>query len=137
MRTLLEIGEAIRTQDNRITDAPMFVVQERIRDYGYDSEYTDDSVWLDTLNDHTEPDDVAAIADLDYLDVEGIDTDGWVKVYYRDRWEFVTACFTERGCEDFIRANGHNLTDPRIYAAGSYRNEEFRLVRDYLRRRDR
>lgn len=49
-----------------------------------------------------------------------------------DVWEFVTACFTEKGCKDYLAVNGHNLTEPRIYAAGSYRNEEFRTVREYL-----
>jgi len=27
---------------------------------------------------------------------------------------------------------GHNLNEPRIYATGSYRNNEFRAVRNFL-----
>ena len=70
--------------------------------------------------------------ELEELDKDGSVPSGWERSYYRDRWEFVTACFTEQGCKDYIAANGHNLTEPRIYAYGSYRNNEFRAVRSAL-----
>jgi hypothetical protein len=46
---------------------------------------------------------------------------------------FVTTCFTEAGCNDYIRLNGHNHRGKlRVYADSSYRNEEFRAVRAFL-----
>ena len=123
-----QIGELIRTQDNRITDAPMFIVQEKKREYGYDPDYSDDSVWLDSENEYREATEAQSI----WLDSLAETTSGWVKTGYKDRWEFVTACFTEQGCKDFIAADGHNHCELRIYADGSYRNAEFRAVREYL-----
>ncbi len=126
---LKKIGELIRTQDNRATDCPIFIVQEQRRDYGYNPDWSDESAWLDTHNDYNEASDDLA-EHLDSLD--GETPERWQKVYYKDRWVFVTACFTEQACKDFIKEDGHNHGKLRIYAAGSYRNHEFRAVRDYL-----
>lgn len=43
--TMQAIGERLRTQDNRITESPMFCVQEKVRDYGYDPAWRDDICW--------------------------------------------------------------------------------------------
>lgn len=48
------------------------------------------------------------------------------------QWCYVTACFTQGGCEDYIRINGHNHGEVRIYADGSFRNEEYQIVRQFL-----
>jgi len=127
-----QIGELIRTQDNRITDCPMFIVQERKRDYGYDVDYCDDYVWLDTTCDYVE----ATEEEREELEVQedtGDVPDNWQKTGFKDRWDFVTACFTEQGCKDFIACDGHNHGELRIYAAGTHRNAEFRAVRDFLK----
>lgn len=126
---LAKIAHLIRTQDNRATDAPMFIVQERKRDYGYDCDFCDEHVWLDTENDYVE----ATPAEVRNLESGKMDGRRWQKTGYKDRWEFVTACFTEQGCKDFIAADGHNHGELRIYAAGSYRNHEFRFVRDFIK----
>ena len=132
MDKLKEIGRLIRTQDNRITDAPIFIVQQKRRIWGMDSEYSDDYIWMENdSGDHAEADTEKA-EELEALDDACEYTPGWEKYYYQDSWEFVTACFTESGCQDFINRNGHNLHSPRIYAEGSYRNEEWRTIRDYL-----
>jgi hypothetical protein len=77
---MASIGALIRTQDNRCTASPIFIVQQRRGKH----------------------------------------------------WDFVTACFTEQGCKDYLARDGHNLKEPRIYAAGSYRNSEWQAVRNYL-----
>ena len=46
---------------------------------------------------------------------------------------FVTACFTEQGCKDFLARDGHNHRRPFIYAFGSYRNGEYQAVRNILK----
>lgn len=85
----------LREQDNRATDQPMFIVQQKRRSWG----------------------------------VEGGTSR---QPFYRDEWVFVTACFTEQGCKDYIARDGHNLIEPRIYAEGSYRNLEFQELRKML-----
>jgi hypothetical protein len=131
---LKAIGQLIKTQDNRITDAPVFIVQQSRRIWGMDSEYSDDYVWIEIdSGDYSESEaDQKKAEELEALDNACEYTPGWQKYYYQDMWEFVTACFTEKGCRDFINRNGHNLHNPRIYAEGSYRNEEWRTIRDFL-----
>lgn len=129
---LERVGELIRTQDNRATQAPIFAVQQRKRIYGMDPDYTDDIAWIDSANDYDEADERTARRLEAIHRSTGKERDGWTRTGYRDEWEFVTACFTEAGCAEFIRINGHNLTDPRIYAYGSWRNAEWNAVRDHL-----
>jgi len=123
------IIESLHTQDNRITDNPLFAVQQKRRFGGVDSEYADASVWI---VDGSEVDAEEA-ARLGALRESGESVpDDCKRLGYIDRWEFVTGCFTEQGCKDYIRANGHNLHEPRIYAYGSYRNAEFIALRKWL-----
>lgn len=126
------IGRNLRTQDNRATANPQFIVQQKIRFYGVGLDYTDLFKWIDSDN----PEDVASDIEehgLNFLDSEGLDTGSWRKVGYIEHWEFVTACFTEQGCEDYLRVNGHNLKEPRIYVESAYRNCEFNEVRELLK----
>lgn len=113
------IIERLHTQDNRITDNPLFAVQQKRRIGGVDTEYCENSEWvLDGEVIHLEP------GQNPPQDAR--------RVGYIDKWEFVTGCFTEQGCKDFIACNGHNLNEPRIYAYGSYRNAEFIALRKWL-----
>jgi hypothetical protein len=47
-------------------------------------------------------------------------------------WEFCMAAFTEEGCKEYLRQNGHNLTEPRIYAESFYRCPEMLALREFL-----
>lgn len=132
MNNLEEIGRLIKTQDNGITPAPIFIVQQVKRTWGLDAEYSDYYIWMETESGEYGEAEPGKVEELEALDYACEDTPGWEKCYYQDSWEFVTACFTEKGCQDFIDRNGHNLHSPRIYAEGSYRNEEWRTIRDFL-----
>jgi len=125
---LEEIGKLIKTQDNRITDQPMFIVQQKKIDWGYDPDYVDDYEWYNEEEDRSADDD--EVKQLENYTISF--RSSWEKRCYKERWEFVTACFTEQGCKNYLKINGHNLKEPRIYAEGSYRNNEFRAVRDML-----
>ena len=125
------IGELIRTQDNRATSDPLFIVQEKRRIYGMDPDYCEDYDWMS--EDHEAVANEIERAGLDALDDKGVEIKGWEKAYYVDQWEFVTVCFTEQGCEDYIEANGHNLNEPRIYAVSAYRNREMIAIREFLK----
>lgn len=124
-----EIGERIATQDNRITDQPIFIVQQKRRLYGLEDSYSDNFVWIDGESAYT--DEERKTRDAERAE-DGEGPAEYRKCGYVDIWEFVTACFTEQGCKDYIARDGHNLREPRIYAEGSYRNQEFRDVRNYL-----
>lgn len=118
------ISERLKTQDNRITADPIFVVQQRNRIWGFDLEYCEDWMWVDEEGNEATQEE--------YEELKKHGDVGWNKVGYKDTWEFVTACFTEQGCKDYIAYNGHNLTDPRIYAESGWRNAEWIGLRNYL-----
>jgi hypothetical protein len=122
------IGELLRTQDNRITSDPLFVVEKKVLDYGYEDGYEEGYSWIDFDNDHYEADE-GEHANLDRLDKNDDVPPGWRKVGYKVRWEFVTCCLTEQGCKDYLKINGHNVGESRIYAYSGWRNYEWQHVR--------
>jgi len=127
---LAAIGKLIATQDNRATDQPLFIVQQKRRVYGIDPDYGGEVVWLHC--DGFEADEKEFVQLEAAHDNGDDDPENWTRISFHDYWEFVTACFTEQGCKDYIARDGHNLNEPRIYAAGSYRNSEFRAIRNWL-----
>ena len=127
-----KIGSLIKTQDNRYTDQPIFVIEERELvitdpDYGYD-----DSNWVNTESGNYEEADETRTRRLDALNDGDRDTGDWKKFHYKETWKFVTSCFTEEGCNDYLKINGHNLRKTRIYAYGSFRNTEYQAIRNCL-----
>ncbi|HBU6276532.1 TPA: ead/Ea22-like family protein [Klebsiella pneumoniae] len=125
---LSTIGELIRTQDNRITDQPMFVVFQKREIIGSDEHSPSRICWV---WDGEEVSELRAKR-LEALYQDGRDTRGYDRYAMQEVDEFVTACFTEHGCKDYLRQNGHNLRLPYIYACGSFRNNEYQMVRNWL-----
>ncbi|MFI9666812.1 ead/Ea22-like family protein [Klebsiella michiganensis] len=125
---LYTIGELIRTQDNRITDQPMFVVFQKREIIGSDEHSPSRICWV---WDGEEVSELRAKR-LEALYQDGRDTRGYDRYAMQEVDDFVTACFTENGCKDFLRQNGHNLRQPYIYACGSFRNNEYQVVRNWL-----
>ncbi|EOM7116877.1 MULTISPECIES: ead/Ea22-like family protein [Klebsiella pneumoniae complex] len=125
---LYTIGELIRTQDNRITDQPMFVVFQKREIIGSDEHSPSRICWV---WDGEEVSELRAKR-LEALYQDGRDTRGYDRYAMQEVDKFVTACFTEHGCKDYLRQNGHNLRLPYIYACGSFRNNEYQLVRNWL-----
>lgn len=131
-QVLSKIGEAMRTQNNRATAWPVFVVQQRRRLYGFHPDYSDNVVWLNQYCDSIEADaEEAATMEAQYYE-DGTEPDGWLRTSYVDIWEHVTTCFTEDGANAYIKANGHNLKHPRVYVESAYRNAEWQAVAKWL-----
>lgn len=131
---LRRIGELLRTQDNQVTDQPMFIVQEKRIVIGFDPDYSqgdEDIVWWIDDCQYFMGDELFEKMERAYEETSDI-PENWHRHGFTTEWVYVTACFTEQGCKDYLAKNGHNLKEPRIYADGSYRNAEFRLIRDWL-----
>ncbi len=111
---LQAIGECLRTQDNRITQNPMFCVQQKRRVVGLHRDYSDQTVWM--------------------LDGERVEpeTKGATEYGVAEHWETVMVAFTEAGCKEYLRQNGHNLREPRIYVESFNRCPEMIAVRAFL-----
>lgn len=128
---LREIGKLLQTQDNRATATPVFLVQRKEREFGVDPGYTDTFVWVDSDSSEEVDSETAAILEATLGEGEDID-DCYQRVGYRERWEYVTTCFTEQAANQFIEANRHNLGEARVYVDSGWRNPEWTLVRDAL-----
>jgi hypothetical protein len=130
--TLKQIAESIRTQDNRCTEHPMFCVQIKRREVGYDANYASGKCWHDSANGETIYDD-----DKDF---KGEPECGeWDEFGYVDRWETVMVAFTDDGCKQYLELNGHNDRrvahngEVRIYVESFHRCPEMILIREYLK----
>lgn len=124
------IGENIRTQDNRITSDPMFCVYQK-REIVVDADYDYDRiVWVD--EDGNEANKLQSRR-LELLHENFREPpEKWRRVAVKDIDEFVTCCFTEHGCKDYLAVNGHNLRLPFIYVKSGFRNAEYIGIRNWL-----
>lgn len=128
---LSEIGALINSQDNRGTDQPMFAVMEKRGMVTLDTHDHDRIEWYDPDDCCTA--DESKAARLEALHQGGRDIKRWERYAIKDIDVFVTACFTEKGCKDFLARDGHNHNRPFIYAFGSYRNSEYQGMRNWLK----
>ncbi len=130
---LSAIGELIRTQDNRITDQPFFAVMTKREIISSEDHDCDRICWVENLSGN-----YVEATETQYRRLEAIYQakyevrDGWDRYAMKEIDVFVTGCFTEQGCKDYINKNGHNLNKPFIYAFGSYRNDEYQTVRKFI-----
>lgn len=130
---MVGIGQRIAADKyEHCTADPIFLVEQKIRDYGYDSEYTSTFDWIDAVEGH--PIEKHRADRLTKLDDNGRNVDKrYTRAYYNDRWEFVTACLTRDGAEAFVRRQKHNLKETRIWVGSLFRNQEMIDVREYLK----
>lgn len=125
------IGDNLRIQDNQCTANPMFCVQIKVRDVGYDSTFCEQTCWHDSANSETIFDD-----DKDFT--EPPEGDEWDEFGYKDRWETVMVAFTQKGCEEYLELNGHNdrrrahNQEVRIYVDSFNRCPEMIAIREFL-----
>lgn len=124
------ISENIRTQDKRATSHPLFAVMQK-REIVVDGEYDHDRfVWVDEEGQEAS-DHQKRRLDL-FIKNFREPPEKWRHLAVKEINEFVTACFTEQGCKDYLDANGHNLRHPFIYVFSAHRNAEFIAVREWL-----
>lgn len=124
------IGENIRTQDNRITSDPMFCVYQK-REIVVDADYDYDRiVWVDEDGNEANKSQSRRLELLHENFREP--PEKWRRVAVKDIDEFVTCCFTEQGCKDYLAVNGHNLRLPFIYVKSGFRNAEYIGIRNWL-----
>lgn len=135
-----EMSELINAQDNRITADPLFCVfQKRTivvdEDYDYDRIVWADGEGNEASDTETEKlNKLRADVDGDYCAENEIEWDSveWRRLAIKEIDEFVTACFTEQGCKDFLATQGHNLYKPFTYVTSLFRNIEMIQLRNWI-----
>ena len=128
-----ELRLRLLTQDNRMTAHPIFVVFEKRRICGLDSDYSDDYFWRTSDGvDVADAEEAAALDLIRWPNEKMINGVMFEKVYYLEVNRFVTVCFTQKGAEAYLSNNGHNLRNPFIYVDSLYRNREMIELRNHL-----
>lgn len=134
---LKETGIQLMTQDNRCTDNPMFIVQQK-RSFGCEPGEGNYDVWLDSDWDEVDEETGKKLDELDDAfewDLKQEDRDmlnSHTKRGIKEYWDFCMAAFTEEGCKEYLRRNGHNLNQPRIYVESWNRCPEMLEIREFL-----
>lgn len=134
MPRLKEIQHELKTQDNRCTSDPIFLVEEKERIYGLDLKWDCESCCYDFENDceiSEEEYDKAREKEMD--DPSGKYENPYERLGFMDKRKTVQFFFTERAAQDFIDRNKHrHKGELRIYADSLYRNSEMKMIRDYI-----
>lgn len=143
---LADLRNELKTQDNRITADPLFIVEVERRIYGMNEEWTDDYIWVYSEDSgySFEPDEIfdeiredckndPDLGELNLYDEE-IDPEEWgyEECFYVTVMEFVSAHFTEKAADLYIAQNNHNLRRPRTYVTSQYRCHEWNMIREHL-----
>lgn len=124
------IGENLRTQDNRVTSDPMFCVFQK-REIVTDEDYEHDRiVWIDEDGNEATAHQRRRLELLHENSREA--PEKWRRIAVKEINDFVTCCFTEQGCKDYLACNGHNLRLPFIYVKSGFRNAEYQNMRNWL-----
>ena len=135
------IKERLQTQDNRITQDPLFVVQEEKTTIGLDTNFRHDGICFVRMEDEYETifdtDDGYEEFDENYWSSEAVDWahDGekWEHTGYEKEWVAVAYFFTEGAADSYIGNQRHNHRgELRTYAESLYRNPEMKAVRAML-----
>lgn len=139
MNEELEVmGKLLRTQENRATADPIFMVEEARRVMAVDPAYHEQgSVWV-CVEDHDYVYD--SLKELkEWLEEEaedeafGLEVDDFEEIHYAMYWQAVQPFFTEKAAEQYIRQNRHHFEHGvRIFAYSAYRNYEWQAVREML-----
>ena len=128
---LIETAKNIVDQDNCCTAEPVFMVQN-LNLIPAPEDNHDSYVWAETESDDYAEASEDHAESLDIMEEFGISTGKWKKFYHHEKWENVQPFFTRESAKCYLDIQGHNLGKTRIYADGSFRNSEYRLIRNLL-----
>lgn len=140
---LQRIAARLGDQDNLCTQYVMFCVQKVVFISGLDESLGNDDeiMWVHQgemmceshwpiITKARDNDQDTVTLDGDEYDMKDLESYG-----FRRGWETVQVCFTREGAENYIKANGHNLSQygpPRIYGESFHRNVEMMTLHRIL-----
>ena len=132
MEKLKEMSRLMKAQDNRCTADPFFVVQEKRRTYGIRTDYTDNIEWIDDDECLPVESKLARKLEKKYQVDSDESPQGYRRVGHREEWHYVQGFFTEAAADRYIKENGHNHHELRVYVEGLFRNHEMIALRNWI-----
>lgn len=128
---LKNIGEKMISQNNRLTQCPLFVIQvDRDIAVGQDMEWDKKE-----RNEYYEGDLCDSCMEVGDVPEECDDCPDEAFHFLKTIEEFdlrAGAFFTEEACEEHIKANDYHYKNPRSFAVSTWRNFEMQMVMNYL-----
>lgn len=138
-QALRDIAANLASQNGRMTNNPIFLVQKKERQIGIDLSYSDNDIWMGEDGEEvTDQDEIDRLDNLDHLAFpskeETLELVRNTKTGYIDRWETVQPFFTEVAAQQFIDSIAHRHDDGclRIYVDSAYQNDEWQAIRNFL-----
>lgn len=154
--SLMNISKEMTTQDNRCTAMPYFFQVRETKEipahdgsgdqvwYNHDCELEvrtrDEKIeWLcedaDSMSGHLKSKEEIKeqFENLDDYDIDSLlEEKGFCKYNVQEHFEYSNAFFTSKACDEHIRINRHNLTNPVNYLSHAFRNPEMELISKFL-----
>lgn len=141
---LLETSRLMRTQDNRGTQYPLFIIQQEVETVTGDGRGDKTVYWnggdqtsieaetyeaLENAQDNeVSDDDIKELLDEVGLDtLADFDTNDWEQLEVKNEFVFADNAgffFTEKACHDHIEQNKYHYNKPRSYVISAWRNPE-------------
>lgn len=133
MDQIEQIAERLRTQDNRLTEHPLYVVYDNMTIFGVDFDHADRFVWVDDEYREADSETLEDIAQIEgYENEVTLSGASYRRIGIRDERRFVTACLTMEAAKRFIEDNQRHLRNPFVYAESLSNNPEMIAVRKHL-----
>ncbi len=124
---LMELSEKLKTQDNRSTQDPLYLVYD-VTDVIINDDYSPSLGGHDIktryVYKNNEDTDMGGIEESDvdeYCGDNGVNMDDLERLYVAEMPYVVNAHLTDEGAKLFIEQNKHNLNKPYTYANSFYR----------------
>ena len=133
---LAALGDKLRTQDNLATEHPLYVVYDKERIMGLDSEHAERFAWVAYTDDGPIDASEGVLAFIRRYHDDFDDVHYENKVYRRIGYveinRFRTACLTMDAARHYIRDNAHHLRNPFVFVESLHRNPQMIAIRRHL-----
>lgn len=152
------VTELVDSHENHncSTRDPIWMVQEKKKVFGLDSDYSDEYKWIDddceyssaldlfnsqsahvkheingfALEDQNELfEDLSDEDQEEVLDLVAANLNyNWSKVYYKEEWVSIQAFLTRHDADRFIIRQGHNYGELRVYVESLWRSPQLNAI---------
>ena len=132
--TAQELKERIESNDNRGTAMPYLLFLQERRELVAANDYGDSYKWVENITGDfctfNTKEEAKAFLRNDYLDDDECEFDGndIQKYAYHEIWETQNVFLTDKGYQDHLKENSHNLKEHRTYGTHAFRNKEIRSL---------
>lgn len=137
--TATELLERMRNNDNRMTKDPYLLLLREKREVVVDKDYGGKPCWVEhvtgeCISKETKEELVKELRGY-YEDDNWEPSSRDVSKIYVDKYEYTVNVFlTDKGYQEHMEVNGHNIPDHDTYGIHAFRNKEIESIFDIIKR---